>query len=101
MEKGNDLRIALEMDNFRSNFSDLVQVETSPEHVYINFLERLPLSGENEPNAKVISRIVVSWPHFIRIVKLFNNVLMSNKNLAQDTFMSLMKEVEGSNDVRS
>lgn len=88
-EAGN-LRIAHSVETFETLFGDLVLIETTPETIYLNFIQRLPDTGPENPNAKLIARIALTWPHFARIVDLFNRIVAERRDEAKENFLQYL-----------
>lgn len=88
MEKkeSQELRIAINLETFETKFSDFVRVETTPDHIFLNFIETLPGVPEDQPNGKIVSRIALTWPHFARLAGLLERLLEDHKGKAKDAF---------------
>lgn len=76
--KAIELRVSHSIEELETLFIDLVQVEANPEAVFLTLIQKLP--GENQeddtqPNAKIIGRFAVSWPHFARLADLFQRII--------------------------
>lgn len=96
--KMQELRIAIDFDSLKSEFANNLQVESSPDNVILNFVQSFPNVPDDKPNAKVISRIVLTWPHFAQIANLLSNVLEANRSIANDSFVqNVLKEKESTN----
>jgi hypothetical protein len=96
MGKGNmqGLRLGINLETFETKFSDYVETEATPDHVILNFIETLPGAPEDQPNGRIASRIVLSWPHFARLSGMLERVLEENKDAAKDAFETLVFQGE-------
>lgn len=86
------LRLQVNVDTFQTMFADLVQLEASPENLKLHFLQKLPGSPEGGPNAKIVSSVVLTWSHFVRMTDLFTNTIAEQKGLVLDTLHSSFSE---------
>lgn len=86
--KQRELRLAIDIDQYEAHFANGIQIDTSYDSVVLHFIQKLPgeLDLEEAPNGKLISSIVLSWPHFARITRLLNRVLDENRGRAKDAF---------------
>lgn len=82
-----ELRLAIDPNNFETLFSDAIQVESDADRVILNFLQRLPGDAPEQPNAKIISRIALTWPHYARLVTAINSVMENGREQAKEQFM--------------
>jgi len=87
-----ELRLPVNVESFYANFADLVHVESKPENVVLHFIQALPGIDPQGPNAKVISSIVVTWPHLARMVELFSRLLKENHGMITDAFETFIKK---------
>ncbi|OAK70107.1 DUF3467 domain-containing protein [Lederbergia galactosidilytica] len=88
VDRNNDLRIAIDLDTFKTEFAERVQVETSGQHVILSFLQMIPGATEQQSNAKIVSRIALTWPQFALVSDLLSELKSEHKQSAQDTFVS-------------
>jgi len=86
-EQGSTVQLIANLDTLQTLFSDLVQVESSPEGVILNFAQTLPGQSGEGPKARVLSRVVLTWPHFGRFVNMLQGTLRNNRDQAKEDFM--------------
>lgn len=88
MEEQKDANLAMYADEhaMRLEFADIVRVDANAERVILTFIQRYPeaeAANRTEtkppipgvqymPNGRIVSRVVVSWPHLIRIRDMLN-----------------------------
>lgn len=97
-----NIRVAVNTEAINTLFSDTVQVEATPDHVILNFIQFLPGRSKDQTDAKVVSRVVLTWPHFARLTQLLPNILEQNKKLAYDSFLrNVLQEEEVVNGTRN
>lgn len=85
MEEQKDANLALFVDDhaMRLEFADLVRVDANAERVILTFVQRYPeaeATAQTEtsipmPNGRIVSRVVVSWPHLVRIRDMLNTLI--------------------------
>ncbi len=68
-----------------THFSDSVYLEMKDDAVFLNFTQSLPRSlegttSEVKPQAKLLSRVVLTIPHFIRFAEICSNFSQKAKN---------------------
>lgn len=67
-------------------FADMVQAEVSDECVILNVIQVLPPQEGGTPTGRVASRIVVTWPHFVRLSAMCTRIIESNGSKASRPF---------------
>jgi hypothetical protein len=101
------LRIALNMSQ-EIIFCEAVTVETTPENVKLSFIQSLPSMtpsggaihpnpalppgvGNQFPNAKVVARVALTWPHFIRLASSFTDTVKNNQEAVKASLDNLVE----------
>ncbi|WP_338826308.1 hypothetical protein MTBGP_11160 [Moorella thermoacetica] len=85
-----ELRANITPENFQPMYADLVQVEATPEIVTLNFFQLMPPNLSGTPNAKLIARIVLTWPHFARIAQMLPQILETNREHVKEALMRFL-----------
>jgi hypothetical protein len=83
-----ELRIAVDFDKLKSEFATNVQVEITDDHVILSFLQSFPSAPADQPNAKIVSRIALTWLHFSKLTKVLSEIHDKQKGLAIDNFVN-------------
>lgn len=83
-----EISVAVNTDTLVTWFADLVQVEADRESVSINVAQKVPGIGQgidcgNTPQAMLVGRIILSWPHFARLASILPRVLDDHRNIAK------------------
>lgn len=84
------LNIAVDAGSLQVPFVDMIQVEISIENVKLNFLQLLPGSTAENQNTKLIYRLALSWPHFIRFIKLSEDMINGKKDEMKEALIKLV-----------
>lgn len=72
--------------NMNTLFVDMIQVQSNPENIVLNLLQFLPddLEGSpDNPQAKLVGRFALTWPHFARLVGVLVNCYEQQKDSAK------------------
>lgn len=83
MEETKELTIISDAEGMTVVFSDLVQVESNKESIYLNFLQKA-MDDSDGMSANLMARIAVTWPHFARITAMFNDILENEREQLKD-----------------
>lgn len=85
--KATDLRMSIDVNNFETLFSEIAQIDANSDRIIISFLQHLPGDDPKQPNAKVVSRIALTWPHFARILTMLNSTMDKGREHAKTQFL--------------
>ena len=77
-------------------FADLIQVEASPEYVSINVLQKVPgacrdTEREGSAQATLVSRVAMTWPHFVRLADLLPRIVDDYRDRARQAFEGALR----------
>lgn len=82
-----EFRLNVDVNNFETLYSEVIQIEANPDRIILNFLQRLPGDAPEQPNAKIVSRIVLTWPHFGRLLPALQSIFDGNREQAKVQFL--------------
>lgn len=100
LKGGIPVQIMADLAKTDTIFSDVVTIESCPDNVIISFVQSYPSGrAENVPDeiagnipveriGKIVSRVVLTWPHFARVVGHFQKTLNDGKDIAKDNFIN-------------
>lgn len=72
------IKINIEDENSKAVFAEAISLECNDEKVILTFLQVLQT---NEDSIGLpVSRVALSWPHFARMTRLFNQSITENKD---------------------
>ena len=77
-DKGN---VIVDIETITTTFIDYIEIDISLDTVYLNTIQKLP---GKDSKAKLISRYAISWPHFARLSKSFNSLLLKYRDDIKD-----------------
>ena len=82
-----ELRLSVDVNSFMTLYSEVVQIEASADRIILSFLQRLPGEEPDQPNAKVVSRVALTWPHFARLLVALNATMDQGREQAKKQFL--------------
>ena len=93
------VNLLVNVENLKTEFSDLVQFEAFQEYMILNFLQTFPnampampindgidVAQKPERMAKIVSRIAIPWDHFVRLIPAMILHAQQNKDSANEQF---------------
>ncbi|PKM90325.1 MAG: hypothetical protein CVU87_02765 [Firmicutes bacterium HGW-Firmicutes-12] len=89
-KKQKQVQITADEVTIQTLFSDMVQIEANADNVIINYLQKSPGETEEIIQAKLFSRIALTWTHFCKVVDIMNKVLEDNKERAHENFTNCL-----------
>jgi hypothetical protein len=86
-----EISVVADIEEMRAIFSDMIQVSSNADNVVINFLQTIPgWEPKDKLEMQLVSRIVMTWPHFLRTLNTLNAVKERDKDKALDRLKSLV-----------
>lgn len=85
IDESDKIEVIFNPQTSMASFSDIMQIEMTPDHAILNFLQRIP-SSDGITKAQVVSRIALSWVQFSRAVKLMDQNLKTSHQKIVDSF---------------
>lgn len=69
-----------------TQFADLVAVEANNEAVYLSFIQGMRGCdpATKEPQGRLVARVVLTWPHFVRVHEMIARTVQERKNAAKE-----------------
>lgn len=86
--------VTIDADSLQTPFIDIVQIEMNAENVKLNLIQVLPGSTLEIQNTKLLYRIALSWPHFIRFIKLGESLITEKKGEMKEAVVRLVDSLE-------
>lgn len=85
-EEKKALSIVMERTEDISQFADLVAVEANNEAVYLSFIQGMRGCDPDtkEPQGRLVTRVVLTWPHFVRVHEMIARTVQERKNAARE-----------------
>lgn len=98
MDKPTKMNIMINIDKLENISADGISLEANNGYVIINFLQTIPGVNDEDNtetrNAKIASRICLSWNHFIRILPVMMNFAKENQAQIKSNYESTIKQLE-------